>query len=405
MSAKKAARARVVRLDRPWLNGAILSATGQPVANVANAMRALRAEMPSHFAFDEMRREVVVRRNIVGGAVISPRTLTDICITRTQERLQGLGLHRLGADVAAQAIRAIADENRFHPLIDEWSTLRWDGTPRLKGFAHRYLGAELSEYTQSIGTMFFIGMVARIYEPGCKSDHMVIFEGAQGLSKSTACQIIGGDYYSDSMPDVSSKDASLHIKDKMLIEIGELHALSKADTTRIKEFITRRVERYRPSYGRCEVEEPRQCTFIGTTNKDNYLRDETGGRRFWPIYTTRIDLDGLARDRDQLFAEAVHRYRRGEQWWPDRAFERQQIAPQQEARYEADAWEQPIADYLATVSRTTIGDVASAALSMTHKQVGTADQRRIGAAMERLGWKRGKRTEKGRFWEPVRPDA
>lgn len=405
MSAKKAARGRVLRFDRPWMNGAVLTANGAPVSNVANAIRAIRSEMPNHFIYDEMRREVMVRRNLTGDTPVRPRALTDICITRTQERLQAIGLGRLSADVAAQAIRAVADEHRLHPVRDAMDALQWDGTPRLETFPSVYLGAEQSDYTRAVGTMFFISMVARIHEPGCKVDHMLILEGAQGIAKSTACQIIGGNYYSDGMPDVNSKDASLHVKDKMLIEIGEMHALSKADTARVKEFITRRVERYRPSYGRCEVTEPRQCVFIGTTNKETYLQDETGGRRFWPIKTARVDLHALKRDRDQLFAEAMHLYRSGAKWWPERDFERQHIAPQQAARFEVDAWEEPIANYLATVSRTTIGAVAGVALSMTHRQVGTADQRRIARTLEHLGWQRCKRASDTRSWEPKRNDA
>jgi predicted P-loop ATPase len=174
--------------------------------------------------------------------------------------------------------------------------------------------------------------------------------------------------------------------------------MGRADTTLLKAFITRPVEKYRPSHGRLEVIEPRQCVFIGTTNRDTYLRDETGGRRFWPVKCGRIDVAKLTSDRDQLFAEAVHLYRAGEPWWPSRDLERDLIAPQQSDRYEADVWEERIAGFLANRTDVTISEVATMALRMETASIGTAEQRRIGAALERLGWERGKNTATRRPW-------
>ena len=167
----------------------------------------------------------------------------------------------------------------------------------------------------------------------------------------------------------------------------------------LKAFITRDTERYRRSYGHKEVIEPRQCVFVGTTNKKVYLRDETGGRRFWPVTVTVISLADLKRDRDQLFAEAVKEFREGAEWWPDRNFEREHIAPQQEARYEADAWEEAVDRFLAGKQRTTMLDVARDGLHIELPKVGTLDQRRISAILERSGWQRAKRTKAGIPWE------
>jgi predicted P-loop ATPase len=177
------------------------------------------------------------------------------------------------------------------------------------------------------------------------------------------------------------------------MEVAEMHAMGKTETAALKAFISRQVENYRPSYGRKEVHEPRQCVFIGTTNKEVYLKDETGGRRFWPVkvaVTHPIDTDLLTSRRDQLYAEAIHWLDKGMQWWPDEEFERKHIKPQQDARFEPDVWEEAIGKYLTGKAQTTVLEVAQNALRMETAKIGTADQRRITSILERMEWTRGK---------------
>ena len=245
--------------------------------------------------------------------------------------------------------------------------------------------------------MFLVAMVARVMEPGSKCDYMLVLEGEQGAGKSQACKVLAGSWFSDSMPDISHKDASQHLRGKWLIEVAELAATKRAEAEALKAFISRTVERYRPSYGRKEVFEPRQCLFIGTTNQTSYLKDDSGARRFWPVKVGRIDTDALSHDRDQLFAEAVHLYRGGSQWWPDQDFERTHIRPQQDDRFEADAWQQTVANYVATLSRVRVTDVAREALSLEMSRIGTAEQRRVASILTTLGWKSG-RDYQGRFY-------
>jgi predicted P-loop ATPase len=332
----------------------------------------------------------------------TPRPMTDVDVGLVQEQLQLLALRRLSKDTTHQAVDVHAQEHSYHPIRNFLSAITWDGTPRLKTWLVRYVGAAAGPYAEGIGTLFLVAMVARIFEPGCKADYMPIIEGPQGELKSTACRVLGGNWFSDNLPDISAgKDVSQHLRGKWLIEVSEMHAMGRAEAALLKAFVTRTTERYRPSYGRKEAIEPRQCIFIGTTNKAEYLRDETGGRRFWPIRAGTIDIEALTNDRDQLFAEAVNAYRAGIKWWPDKEFEQKHIMPEQASRYESDAWQDTIAEYLRIHTKVTIGQVAREALFIETPRIGTADQRRIAAALDQLNWKRQPKDWEGkRWWTP-----
>jgi predicted P-loop ATPase len=387
-----------------WLAQCI-SENGKALPIVTNALVALRREgsISDAFAYDEMQRCVMLMHEI--GQPLAPldvRPVGDEDITVLTEFLQKAGIRRIGRDIVRDAVTVRARERSYHPIGEWLRGLLWDGQKRANVWMTTRLGAELNSYTQAIGQMFLISLVARIFEPGCKVDYMPVLEGPQGAMKSSACAVLGGEFFSDNLPEIGEgKDVSQHLRGKWLIEISEMHAMSRVESAQLKAFITRQVERYRPSYGRMEVTEPRQCVFVGTTNKDAYLRDETGGRRFWPVKVGKIDVDGLAADRNQLFAEAVHLYHSGEPWWPHRDFEREHIAPQQEARYETDVWQDVIEAYLARQTQVTVGQVAKEALLIESAKIGTADQRRISAIMERLNWKRQPVDWRGkRWWSP-----
>src|ERR1700730_12814038 len=404
--------AEIERAQPDWMSDCqrgvgIDSKPGKPVANLANAVLILRSDpvFKDMFAFDEMLRTAMLMRALDEPAgAFKPRPVTDVDVSRIQEMLQKLALVRLPKDITHQAVDRVAHEQRFHPVANYLDGLAWDGTPRARGWLTAYLGADSMPYVERVGLMFLISMVARIFAPGCKVDHMLVIEGPQGEMKSTACSILGGKWFSDSLPEVNAgKDVAQHLRGKWLIEVAEMHATSRAEATLLKSFISRTHEQYRPSYGRREVNEPRQCVFIGTTNRDTSLKDETGGRRFWPFKAGTIKIEAITRDRDQLFAEAVKLYREGVPWWPDRNFEREQIMPQQADRYENDAWEENIAAYVKTKDKVTIGEIAKLSLCLETPRIGTADQRRIAAVLDTLGWQRLPKDWQGkRWWGPTR---
>jgi predicted P-loop ATPase len=380
-----------------WLEHCQTASDGSPIGNLANAALALRTatEMEGLFRYDEMQRTVLVMSPLPGNGcapVTEPRPIQDVDMMAVQESLQLAGLKRLGTETVQQAVTLCAHERAFHPVRDYLSGLRWDGTPRLGTWLHTYLGAEASPYSAGVGTMFLISMVARVHKPGCKADYMLVLEGVQGAMKSTACAILGGQWFSDNLPNIGGSDAvrlAQHLRGKWLIEVAELSAMSKAEGDDLKAFVSQQEERFIPKYGRNEVREPRQCVFIGTTNKAAYLRDETGARRFWPVKVgDALDVEGLARDRDQLFAEAVALYRDGAAWWPSRDFEAEHIRPQQDARYEADEWEQNILEWSQGLERITVSDALRMAVGLETTKIGTRESRRATAILERLGWKR-----------------
>lgn len=380
-----------------WLGECQRDDKGQPLGNLANAAHALRSDLGvcNILSFDAFRATMMLESPVPAPGEVDvlpdddfvPRPLCDNDVNRLQEYLQEAGLPRLGKDATYQAVDVVSRERTYHPVRDYIEALTWDGKPRVVTWLQTYLGCEETLYTSQIGAMFLTAMVARIFEPGCKADYMLVLEGPQGAMKSTVCSILGGDWFSDSMPDITGgKDASLHLRGKWLIEIAEMSALSKAEDAQLKAFLTRRIERYRPPYGRIEVDQPRQCVFIGTTNKATYLRDETGGRRYWPVMVGTIDPNALLRDRDQLFAEAYDLYLQGRQWWPSAVFEREHIKPQQEARLEADAWEEVLRQWLIGMTRTTVKDAATSGLGIDTSRINTTDQRRIIACLDRIGW-------------------
>ena len=398
-----------------WLNRCSRSRNGAPLATLANVMTALRSDpaMQNIVAYDDMLCGLMLTGPVPVWAresdnlqTFTPRPITDTDISQLQEWLQIAGLQQIGKDVVHQAVDLRAYECAFHPVRDYLNALAWDGEPRLRSWPAKYLGADRTPYTDRVGEMFLVAMVARIFKPGCKADYMMVLEGPQGARKSTACSILGGPWFSDNLPDVTAgKDVSQHLRGKWLIEIAEMSAMSRAEDAALKAFITRTTERYRPSYGRHEVYQPRACVFIGTTNKATYLRDETGGRRFWPVKVGQIDTDALARDRDQLFAEAKKLFDQGVLWWPDDAFERKHIIPQQESRYDSDIWEDSIKQYLTLREKVLVGDIAQDALGLEKGRVGRRDQNRIVSILERLGWERLPKDRKGNIYWGISEDG
>jgi putative DNA primase/helicase len=314
------------------------------------------------------------------------------------------------ADNLGLAAGWAAREATWHPVLEYLERLAWDGVPRIDDWLTDFLGCRKNEYTVRAGRYFLIGMVARIFEPGCILRSMPILEGPQFQGKSSALRILGGEWYGDTTLDLQSKDVYQVIHGCWIYEIAELDAFNRADSTRIKAFISSLKDRFRAPYDRDPADHLRQTVFAGTTNQDEYFKDQTGNTRYWPWQTQAVEainLDGLAASRDQLIAEAVVAYRAGQRWHPTREEQQRLFEPEQESREIMDPWEKLICDWLrARVSpRVTTNEILFECLKIEPGKVDSTRQMstRVGIAVKRLGWHKKRETEGGRGYYYLRP--
>lgn len=295
-------------------------------------------------------------------------------------------------DFISRAVGLIARKNAYHPVQQYLEGLYWDGVPRIDTWLTKYMGVVENEFTRQAGAKFLCAMIGRAMAPGCKWDHVLILEGAQGIYKSTACAVLGGQWFSSRLGDYNTKDVVENMRGNWIIEISELANMRKHDVGVLKDFISTQVDEVRKAYARRSEKFPRQCVFIGTTNESEYLQDETGNRRFWPVKVERIDIEALRADRDQLFAEAFERWVEGETLYLSK--EAEAIAKEaQGERMEHDSWADRLRDVLETdefLSKSFRLD------SLWEKFAGPTDiggmkltpqiQKRIGRALRMLGY-------------------
>jgi predicted P-loop ATPase len=311
----------------------------------------------------------------------------------------------------AAAVQSVAAKSPVHPVRDYLRGVRWDGTGRLDTWLTAYLGVEpwgeaekakkaSQHYIAAIGSKWLISAVARAFDPGCKVDTALIQEGEQGEGKSTAFEALVPDpaWYTDGIADLGTKDSAQDLRGKWIIELPEMSAMHRSEVERVKSFMSRRIDHYRPSYGRRTQDFPRQCVFGGTTNGDAYLQDDTGNRRFWPARTGKIKIGDLKRDRDQLWAEAVHRYRAKETWWLDSEAEGLAVGEQARRRI-MDVWEDPVLAYTDGLDKVQIAAILADRLNILVERQTQRDANRVASILKANGWERFKdRDGKERTW-------
>lgn len=318
-----------------------------------------------------------------------------VCVRNSLER-EGL---RPSKDLVRDGIYQAAADHAFHPPRAYFNQIQWDGTPRLHNWLTYYLGAESQppEYLKIVGTYWMMGGVARIMRPGCKMDHMLVLEGEQGIFKSTALATLGtfGDdpeieYFTDRITfgKIRDKDTIAMLQGKLIVEFSELAHLNNTEFEEIKAWITLRTDEARKPYGMEPKEYPRQFILAGTTNDSRWLRDPTGNRRFWPVRCgSNIDIETLKRDREQLWAEAVHLYKTGMRYWMERNDEVWKLAGAQQAvRLLNDPWTVMIIEFCNRHKFVTLEMILTECLQIEIKKQTSWDQRRVAFVLKSSGW-------------------
>lgn len=338
--------------DKAWMSGLTLDNFDQiePTAGNLELIMLNDANLKANFWTDTFTHRVFIKRDVPWRRVKHDPFWSDTDDAGLRvyiEQTYTISSRNKVDDALALEVQ----RNSVHPVREYLEGLTWDETPRLETLLVDYLGAADTPYTRLVTRKFLTAAVARVMKPGCKFDYMLITSGVQGLGKSTLPAKLGGKWYSDTLDTVSGKEAYEALQGVWIMEMGELKATKKADIEATKLFISKTEDAFRPAYGRRKQYFPRQTVFWGTSNDPQFLRDRTGNRRYWPVDVgvqerEKKPFDDLTQDViDQIWAEAVVRYRAGEKLYLD-ADEEKLALEQQELHTEESSLEGMILDFL-----------------------------------------------------------
>lgn len=368
----------------------LTNARGTPISNLANIKIAFEhdPELYQSVHYDEH-----LDRVLTGDPT---REWADEDDTRTAAYLQARrGLISVSTRQVQAVVNHCARTNRRNCVHDYLRSVIWDGVPRLASaflvlWNAPILEDQPIEYLHAVSQNFFIAIVARAMTPGCQVDEMVVFESPEeGLYKSSALNALAGAWYAVAHSQVTEKDFFQDIQGKLIIEICELSSFSRSQVERIKSVISTRTDRFRASYDRRSTDHPRRCVFAGTTNLRDWLADETGGRRFWPVVVNTIDLNGIKAQRDQLFAEAFALWQVGTPWWIVPTIAREVQAD----RRKYDEWTSFVLPHVELrlaegESYVTVADIMTKALKFDPNELSKAEQMRVTNILTAHKWYR-----------------
>jgi hypothetical protein len=348
--------------------------TGAPLMTLSNVVAVLESD---HFEiwFDTFLQRVQTPQ----GEWTDKDTLK-----LTLDLQRAAGLNKVTTNIVAEAVATFAHRNERNCVREFLLQIEWDGVPRIEEFMIKAFGAPDTDYSRAVGGNFWRSLVVRPLKPGVKCDNMLVLEGKQGILKSTALKEIAGDWFAEASESPISKDFFLALTGALIVEIGELNAFSRADITAVKRVLSCQSDRFRAPYERTSTDHPRQGIFVGTTNADDWARDPTGARRFWPIRCAFVDIDYIRTHRTQLFAEAVASVGAGNDWWSVPA----SATEEQEQRRAVDPWETILSEYLKSGDEVRTVDLLTNPLGIESARMTRGDESRVAECLKRLGFKR-----------------
>jgi predicted P-loop ATPase len=307
---------------------------------------------------------------------------------------------------ASDIVVMCARENAYSPVKEYLNSLAGKELINLESLAERYFGTQ-DPFHAILLKRTLIAAVARAFKPGCKVDTMCILQGGQGALKSTFWQTLAGEaWFTDNLSEASEKDEKLKLRRYWILEFSEFETVYKRkDVEQLKAFLSSRIDSLRRPYGRSLEDFPRTSIFVGSTNRQEFLNDPTGGRRYWVIPVSQtIPIQMLEEERDQIWAAAVAAYRSGEQWWLTHE-EDKLLEEANKGWQSSDTWEVVVLNYLQNKSRCTVSELFTHAIQIELAKQGKAEQMRLSDILRRNGWIRGnpKRIEGKlqRYWEKM----
>jgi hypothetical protein len=332
------------------------------------------------------------------------RPFRDADYSRLRIHLERAGFKPIGREMIRDVVLMVSEERPFDIAIAWLERLKWDGQARVDGFLRDYFGADDSEYVQAVSRYLWSALAGRVLSPGVKADMAPILVGEQGAAKSSsvAAMVPDPDFFTEVAFNERDDDLARKMRGRLLGEISELRGLRSREVESIKAFISRTHEHWVPKYREFATTFPRRLVFVGTTNKDEFLADETGNRRWLPVRVARADVEAVKRDRLQLWAEGRELFLAG-----GIAYQAAEglAEPIHREHIITDPWAEEIARWLGEPDTLTgacpgersflrVGEVAREALRLEAKQISKNEQMRICNSLRELGYER----EKTRFW-------